>query len=391
MKYKLSKKAWIIFFVASTLIIMSCVSNNDTSHASNTVSGDPQIKETARFLAGKSIQEDSPLYKFTQTKFYRHYTSQIQAGWNKFQKPNLEKITKWWGKYQPDEDYDTVLYPFSGPDIIHALTFYPDATTYVLFGLERPGDLPQPHSLPDYKKRIGLENVRKSLCTIFNVNFFRTKGMAKNLTCRGFAGMTPIAMFFLALNDYDVLKVEKIAIDKNGDIAPWQPSDERIRWQSPVKNRIPGVEITFRKGSGRIKKLRYYNLNVINRALIPNSMNFITYLGKEAPYNTLIKSASYLMHNKDKFSKIREAVLNNSNFIVQDESGIPIKYFGEDTWRIQFHGYYRRPIPLFNHRYQPDLKKAMEKESTGLLPFSYGYNVKKSNLMTVERKDYLEK
>jgi len=160
-------------------------------------------------------------------------------------------------------------------------------------------------------------------------------------------------------------------------------------WENQPKNRVPGVEIAFKGNSGKIQKIRYYMLNVIDNALTVSSPNFIPYLLKEGRYTTVIKSASYLMHNDTiKFTKIRKAILDSSDYIIQDDSGIPLRYF-QKGWSMKFHGFYDRPIPLFSNRTQNDLKEAMKKHSTGILPFSYGYDYKKgeSNLMTAERKE----
>jgi len=64
-------------------------------------------------------------------------------------------------------------------------------------------------------------------------------------------------------------------------------------------------------------------LNVIDNALTVSSPNFIPYLKKQGPYTTIIKSASYLMHNDNvKFTKIRAAIMETTNYLVQDDSGV---------------------------------------------------------------------
>ncbi len=134
--------------------------------------------------------------------------------------------------------------------------------------------------------------------------------------------------------------------------------------------------------------MRYYMLNVIDHALATSSPNFIPYLKKEGPYATIIKSASYLMHNDTtKFTKIRAAILESTGYLVQDDSGVPLRYFKPAIWKLAFHGYYNGPIGLFANRMQHDLKKSFDAGSTGKLPFSYGYVYKpgQSNLMTAEK------
>lgn len=346
--------------------------------------------ETALFLAGKPLPKNSALKKYTRNAFYRSYSRQLKKSWNRFQKPNLDKMKKWWKTHGPSSTPDDVLYPFSGPDIMNVLAFFPDKESYTMFGLEQPGILPNPYAMNSRQVHRGLRGVKSSLNTILRVNFFRTKGMAKQLGNKSFNGIAGLMFIFLSLNDYTIVDARRVAINARGRLVPGIKSDHRIRWQSPpASRRIPGIEISFRKGSGKVQKVRYFMLNVIDYALKKHSPHFLPYIKKNGPYATFIKSASYLMHNdKIKFTKIRAAVLSSSRYIVQDDSGIPLRYLPSSRWNVKFHGVYDRPIPLFKNRAQKDLRRAMKKKSTGILPFSYGYDYRKneSNLITAERK-----
>ena len=87
------------------------------------------------------------------------------------------------------------------------------------------------------------------------------------------------------------------------------------------------------------------------------------------------------------FEQIRSLILTQSDFVVQDDSGVPLRLFARDAWKLQFHGRYEAPTPEFGKHLQKDLKVEMQRNSTGKLPFSYGYAYKQaeSNLMTAER------
>jgi hypothetical protein len=212
--------------------------------------------------------------------------------------------------------------------------------------------------------------------------------MAAEMSNKSFNSTAGIIMYFLATNGYTVTDARKIAVDAKSEVVPGAATDDQIDWQKPPRSRVPGVEISFRKGAGKVQIVRYYMLNVIDSALAASSPNFIPYLKKEGPYAVIIKSASYLMHNdKIKFTQIRAAVMGSAKFIVQDDSGVPLRYFKAGEWKLAFHGYYNGPIGLFANRMQNDLKKAFDTGSTGKLPFSYGYVYKpgQSNLMTAER------
>jgi len=346
--------------------------------------------DTALFLAGKQLPSRSALKKYTTSSYYRSYRRQIQTGFNRFQKPNLNKMKRWWLSHKPASSPDNVLYPFSGPDVGNVLAFFPNKKSYTMFGLEQPGRIPNPYNMSTAQIHKGMNGVQSSLNTILRVNFFRTKGMKKKLGSKSLNGVASLIFIFLSLNDYTIVDARRVAINSAGSLVQGRASDHKIKWEHPpASRRIPGIEVTFKKGNGRLQKVRYFMLNVIDYAVTKHSPQFLPYIKAGGPYTTFLKSASYLMHNdKIKFTKVRAAVLSSSSFIVQDDSGVPLRYLPSSRWTVSFHGVYDRPIPLFGHRTQKDLKLAMKKKSTGVLPFSYGYDYRKgeSNLITARKK-----
>jgi hypothetical protein len=349
------------------------------------------LAETPRFLAGKGVAPDSKLAEYAQTQFYAEYAEQIGSGWKHFQQPNLEQMRAWWPKYAPAK-YSTVLYPFSGPDIANALAFFPEADAYLMFGLEPPGALPNLQAMQEDAISAGLNGLRASLNTIFKVNFFITKGMEKKLDRGSFNSITGLLLFFLAMNDCEVTGARRIAVGPGGTLVPGTPADDAINWRSPPRSRVPGVELTFTRGGGKVQTVRYFMVNIEDAALAKSSPDFLSYLKSQGRFATLIKSASYLMHRDTareptRFVQIRSLVLAQSDFLVQDDSGVPLRLFARDQWKLHFHGRYDAPTPQFEKRLQKDLKVEMRRNSTGKLPFSYGYDYKpgQSNLMTAER------
>ena len=101
------------------------------------------------------------------------------------------------------------------------------------------------------------------------------------------------------------------------------------------------------------------------------------------------RPASYLTH-RDQFSVIRSKTLELSQAVIEDDSGIPYRYFDHEKWDLTLFGAYTSPIGIFRMRMQPDLKAAY---SSGVpvknLDFGIGYSVTKmpSNLLLAKRKD----
>jgi hypothetical protein len=73
---------------------------------------------------------------------------------------------------------------------------------------------------------------------------------------------------------------------------------------------------------------------------------------------------------------------------VQDDSGIPIKFFDDAKWNIRYCGNYLEPIPTFKQYWQPDLAKNYAASSPAPLGFGYGYEwqPKRSSLIVAVRK-----
>jgi len=90
------------------------------------------------------------------------------------------------------------------------------------------------------------------------------------------------------------------------------------------------------------------------------------------------------MH-KPYFSRIRNLILQKSSIIVQDDSGIPFRFFKSDQWNITLYGVYEGPIDLFKNHFEPDLAAAYRHRAAPL-PFRFGYTTH-SNLLRAIKKN----
>ena len=350
--------------------------------AANTATAS-ELDDTARFLAGKGAAWHESLADHATTQAYTEYAGRITSGWKHFQEPNLERTRSWWKGRGPAK-YSTVFYPFSGPDLGNALALFPDADTYLMFGLEAPGAIPDLHGLDEATVAAGLQGLESSLSTLLRVNYFFTRAMEKKLGNGAFNSVSGLLLFFLAATDCEVTGARRVAIGRSGVLVEGTTADDESS-----RARVPGVEITFRRaGSTKPQTIRYFMVDVADQALAKRAPGFVPYLESQQRFATMIKSASYLMHeDRGRFDRIRSLILGHSDFVVQDDSGIPLRLFARDTWKLRFHGRYEAPTAEFVKHAQKDLKTEMLRNSTGKLPFSYGYAFKQgeSNLMTAAR------
>ena len=97
------------------------------------------------------------------------------------------------------------------------------------------------------------------------------------------------------------------------------------------------------------------------------------------------------MLHKPYFSVIRKAILDKSKYVLQDDSGIPVRFYNATAWNHQYYGTYDAPINLFKNFLQKDLKMAYDStEKTLVKPLEFGigydYKLNESNLMLFSKK-----
>ena len=267
---------------------------------------------------------------------------------------------------------------FSGPDFLYASTFFPQATTYVLCGIEPIGPIPEVSSVPRNSLGGELRTLQTSLNSVLSFSFFRTKDMKEDFKNHALSGTLPVLYIFLARSGMTINEVSYVSVDQNGSLGP-QPD--------PVNpnSKAPGVRIRFVADGSNVQKTLYYFSTDISNDGIKKS-GFIPFCKTFAAGNSFVKSASYLMH-ETYFSSIRDFLLSNTETLVQDDSGIPCSFFAPEMWNMTFHGNYPGPITLFKNYGQPMLYDYYKSTKPAPLDFGIGYRhrANESTLMVFSR------
>ena len=152
---------------------------------------------------------------------------------------------------------------------------------------------------------------------------------------------------------------------------------------------LKGATIEFlAPGSVTTQRVHYFTVDATDRGLAHHP-EFLAFVRNLTPTTTFIKSASYLLHGNN-FSQMRGALLDISDVIVQDDSGLPYAMLDKRGWRMQLHGRYGRPIPPFGGAFQDGLDRAYKAQHPAPLPFTFGYQYRdfrdaRSNLMVARR------
>ena len=340
-------------------------------------------QDVALFLGGQQPSQHSDLTKLAATPAWQAFARDQDKSWEKYRATHTARMNKW-AAIELDSVHansPTIFYPFSGPDFLNVFTMFPTSQTYVLLGLEPVGSVPA---------RISLENpklfpaVKASLWSVLNFSFFRTNDMAIDLKSIELDGALPLLMLFATRTGNQITAIRPVQLDATGQLID-APQDTT---QAINSKAVPGVEMKLRGPNGQPKTVYYFSTDLSNHGLNQKSapLAFVRSLG---PLTTYVKSATYLMH-KIYFSEIRRLVLRRSRYILQDDSGIAMKYFQKGAWQFNYYGTYRRPINLFAKHYQPELTAAYRDtlHKVRALPFGTGYNWRQtdSNLLLAKRK-----
>ncbi|WP_395750387.1 hypothetical protein [Prosthecobacter sp.] len=320
----------------------------------------PTANDQARFLAGLS-QEGSPLAGLARRTDFNSHAKDLDATWADAEERQLGPIRQWAPLGLPEAVSDTapLLYVFSGPDFLHAHTFFPNASTYVLAAVEPVGLPPDVTKLSEGELGSSLRNLRNTLNASLSFSFFITADMKKDLQATKLTGTLPVLYVFLARCGCYIQKVENIWLDAEGKVV------------TDKQTKTAGARITFLGTKGRVQTLYYFSTNIASWALKqdPSFLRFCDGLGT---MNGFTKSASYLMHLSE-FHTIRDYLLHHCHTMTQDDSGIMWKDFPRDFWDVKAYGWYPGPIPLFKQHYQADLAEYYRTNDVAPIPFGIGY------------------
>jgi len=324
------------------------------------LAADSTADATAKFLAGLPVK-GTAMESYANASGGKTHATELERAWKQFDDRQLAKIRTWAPQALGPAYQDTgpMYYMFSGPDFLYANAFFPNASTYILCGTEPVGAIPDISKIPPGVLPSALANLRRSLDSVLSLSFFITKKMKVDLRQTQLSGTLPVLYVFLARAGCTIDSVETVALDKTGAFVP------------EGKGTTPGVKISFTGPAGRPQTLYYFTTDLADWAIKVNP-NFGAFCEQQGQGVTLLKAASYLMHS-DNFSKVRGYLLAHSTVIVQDDSGIPYRFFSKDKWDVRFYGRYLGPIRRFLRNGQLDLGKDNAAAAPSPLPFSFGY------------------
>lgn len=387
-----------LLLAVALFTIISCQQKNEkksdqTSQQDSVIPAPPEKipeitnrhnNDISRYIAGLQPTDGNTIKQELYTEAWKKYAADQDIKWAQLNDNHFKAMHEFTGAelksiFGPN---DTIFYPFSGPDFLNASTFFPEAKTYFMLALEPPGTLPNldtlaKDSLPKY-----FNSIHKSLHAILNFSFFRTLSMEEDFATKELNGAVQLISIFMQRSGHSIQAIEAITVDSTGQII----TSEHPAFSTGSK----AIHLTcINNQSNKVKEVYYFSCDISDLGLSKNK-RLHAFLKKLPAVTTYLKSASYLLH-KPYFSVIRSTILEKSKYVLQDDSGIPVRFFDPAKWNHQYYGTYDAPINLFRNFLQKDLKLAYDStEKTIVKPLTFGigydYKLNESNLMLFSKK-----
>jgi hypothetical protein len=315
--------------------------------------------DTALFLAGVPVR-GTALEPLSRDESWVTHATEFDTAWRDLESRQLAKIRTWAETFMPAAyaGHGPMFYLFSGPDALYAHTFYPNASTYILAGLEPIGPLPDVAKLAPADLAASLANLRKSLNSVLRFSFFITKDMKVDLTHTQLSGTLPVLYVFLARAGCHIERTEFIGLDKTGALTAGKAATN-------------GARLTFTGPGGREQTLYYFTTDLSDSGLRANPA-FRKFCEAQGQGASLLKAASYLLHS-DGFSTARTFLLGHCHTLIADDSGIPLRHYDPARWTVRLFGSYPGPIELFAQYHQPALADLYARANPAPLEFGFGY------------------
>src|SRR5262249_35963178 len=150
-------------------------------------------------------------------------------------------------------------------------------------------------------------------------SFFITKQMDSQLRGQITDGVLLDILVELVRSHYRILGMEEMMFNADGKLVP------RVEPASGPRNRGIALELDTEQDHS-LHRLYYFSVNIANDRLAKNPQFDKLLSGPKMV--TFLKSTSYLLH-QDGFSTIRDQILDHSVGVLQDDSGVPYRFFAQ--------------------------------------------------------------
>ncbi len=310
------------------------------------------------FLIGNPNKiENTNLYTLANKDWYKKYQLNIRNYIQKYNKQK-EKVSDWHQEnLQEVYSVKNAFYLLSGADFYYFRLFYPNAENYFMFAMEKEGDFPELNTIDESTLNTNLVAIEEIIHNLSHNTYLFSKTMNKFLNqdkIYKIYGTFPIVVFYIGYFSGNIIDVKKECLE-----------------YKDFNCLIPGYSILYEEDQ-KIKKVYYYSKKLVPEDIHQNSP-FDSLMKKYDNKGLFLKASVYLFHNL-KYQNFANYLLENFVYIIQEDSGIPYRFFQQHQFNVRLYGKYVDVPNLTGMKvpFQPDLSRDFKLNSQRLT-FHFGY------------------
>jgi len=294
----------------------------------------------------------------------------------------LLPMRPWLARRRPRDLPPALLYPFSGGDLISALSIFPDQRQFLHFSLEHGGPATAIRGMSpalELQARWKLVWMARNLLMAgesFSVDL-------KKQEQAGLPGTLPLLLVALKVHGGTITGLSYVKIKPDGSVVRYTraelttggPKAKRRspKWADPhFSDRFSNVELRFRlPGDTQDRSVLHVAANLANKGLAkrPGILALIGRLGRHA---LMIKAASYLMWGGG-FSTIRDTIFAKAVWGISDVSAPYPVWLMKNGWRLEVYGRFDCLKKKRMHASSIGWRLLFKRPKSRALPFRYGY------------------
>jgi hypothetical protein len=306
----------------------------------------------------------------------------LQKAIDEYRKRYLAPMRRWLEDKRPAGLPSTLLYPFSGGDLLTALTAFPDLERSVQLSLEHGGPPVSLAGLPAGRVAAARQQFQSLVHLLLRHGESFSVDLMKH-EAAPLPGVLPLLLVALAVHEAEPTGLRYLQVAADGTVRPYSRSElsadapraKRLfgSWHDPrYAEHFSHLELRYRlKGETRERVVRHFAANLANTGLArtPGIAKLLDGLG---PVTVMIKAASYLLWGSD-FSVVRDLIFKDARFLLSDVTAPYPRY-------LEGKGFTLEPYGRFTCIGKPRLdaasgpwKAAFRRSRSATLPFRFGY------------------
>jgi hypothetical protein len=314
-----------------------------------------------------------------------HHCDELGRAYQDYKKSWIDVAEPFLASLRPKDLPRVVVYPFGGGDLVSALATFPEATEITTISLEPAGDVRPIDTLAPERLSHELAVHRAHLKRLFEKAHSRTDNLEKE-SKTDLPGEIVFDLAALAVHGDEPVGLRYFRLRPDGSVAYVTQADiDGTKKAADRRALFANAELRFRRAdggasgpSGPVQVLRHISFN-LDDAHLKSDPSLLAHLSSVAQPTggkvaAMTKAATHLLWG-DHFSLIRGWLVDHTDWMVSDSTGIPPRIAGPAGFVQDTYGTFDGPSPfgLPSARDSRDLKRLFASQPLRDLAFRYGY------------------